>query len=145
MQFSVAGRQVLLRGLTNFKLVEEGSLPNPSSMGSKGVLLQYLEPELETPTFLLKIINQFSDIFAEPRELPPQKSHDHSIPLLPRTSPISVRPYRHLYYQKDKIEKIVKELLGTRVIQPSQSPYSSPVLLVRKADGSWRLCMNYGP
>jgi hypothetical protein len=37
----------------------------------------------------------------------------------------------------------VKELLGSGVIQPSLSPFYSPVLLVRKADGSWRLCVDY--
>lgn len=37
----------------------------------------------------------------------------------------------------------MKELLDSGVIQPSLSPFSSPVLLVRKADGSWRLCVDY--
>ncbi|XP_040990934.1 uncharacterized protein LOC121238143 [Juglans microcarpa x Juglans regia] len=44
---------------------------------------------------------------------------------------------------KDEIELIVQELLKFGVIQPSQSLYSSPVLLVRKADGSWKLCVHY--
>lgn len=59
------------------------------------------------------------------------------------TPPVSVRPYRYAYFQKDEIEKIIKKLLGSRVIRPSQSPFSSPVLLVRKVDGSWRMCVDY--
>jgi hypothetical protein len=54
-----------------------------------------------------------------------------------------VRPYKYPYFQKTKIEKIVRQLLKSRVMRPSQRPFSSPVLLVRKADGSWRMCMDY--
>ncbi|XP_042944714.1 uncharacterized protein LOC122278600 [Carya illinoinensis] len=53
------------------------------------------------------------------------------------------RPYRYPYYQKIELEKIVIELLKSRVVQPSSSPFSSPVLLVCKDDGSWRLCLDY--
>lgn len=89
------------------------------------------------------LLDQFADVFEEPQGLPPNRTHDHSINLEPNTLPISVRPYRYPYFKKDKIEKIIKELLSTGVIQPSQSSFSSPILLVRKADEFWRMCVDY--
>jgi hypothetical protein len=63
--------------------------------------------------------------------------------LLEEAQPVSVRPYQYLFYQKAEIEKIVKVLLQTGVIRPSNSPFSSLALLVRKANGTWRMCMDY--
>jgi hypothetical protein len=38
------------------------------------------------------LMKEFSDIFVEPKGLPPQRQFDHTIPLLPRAQPVNVRP-----------------------------------------------------
>lgn len=95
------------------------------------------------PEQLQPVITKYAELFLPPTALPPVRDHDHRIELLPNTTPISVRPYRYPHFQKAEIEKIVQELLENGVIKPSVSPYSSPVLLVKKKDGTWRMCIDY--
>ena len=90
-----------------------------------------------------RLLLQYDDIFAEPTGLPPQRPYDHRIHLLPGTAPTAVRPYRYPQLQKDELERQCAEMLAQGIIRPSTSPFSAPVLLVRKADNSWRFCIDY--
>jgi len=79
----------------------------------------------------------------EPKGLPPVRVKEHTIKLKQGHDPINVRPYRYSYHQKNEIEKQVKELLEIGHIRPSQSEYSSPVILVKKKNNKWRMCVDY--
>ncbi|XP_040244116.3 uncharacterized protein [Aegilops tauschii subsp. strangulata] len=92
------------------------------------------------PECLQPILDDFVDVFGEPEGLPPKRSCDHKIQLLPGAQPFSIKAYRHKPEQKDEIERQVVELLKSGVIQASNSPFSSPVILVKKKDGTWRMC-----
>ena len=48
-----------------------------------------------------------------------------------------------LFTKKNEIEKIIKELLSVGSIRHRCNPFASPVLRVRKTDGSWRMCIDY--
>jgi hypothetical protein len=50
------------------------------------------------------LLKSYSNIFEEPRGLPPQWSHDHHIHLMPGMLPIAVQPYRYLQLLKDEVE-----------------------------------------
>lgn len=89
------------------------------------------------------LLTQFQQLFHTPSSLPPPRQIVHHINLLPNTAPINVRPYRYPQFQKSEIEKQVSELLSSGLIQSSTSPYSSPILLVKKKDGTWRMCVDY--
>jgi RNase H-like domain found in reverse transcriptase/Reverse transcriptase (RNA-dependent DNA polymerase)/Integrase zinc binding domain/Integrase core domain len=82
-------------------------------------------------------------VFEMPQHLPPIREIDHTIPLVPQAKPVNLRPYRYSHFQKKELENIIEELLKTKVIRPSSSPFASPALLVRKKDGTWRLCVDY--
>ncbi|XP_060178154.1 uncharacterized protein LOC132608099 [Lycium barbarum] len=94
------------------------------------------QEEKNIPEDIAQILEQFPDVFLEPTSLPPRRQHDHYIPLKPDSAPVSIRPYRYNFFQKNEIEKQVKDMVQNGIIQPSHSPFSSPVLLVKNKDGS---------
>eukprot|EP00253_Pinus_taeda_P035039 PITA_35039 len=57
--------------------------------------------------------------------------------------PPNIKSYRYPYAQKSQIEHMVAKMLEAGIIQPSQSFFFAPVVLVHKKDGSWHMCLDY--
>ena len=47
------------------------------------------------------------------------------------------------YVHREEVDKQVRDMLAQGVIEPSTSPWSSPIVMVRKTDGQFRLCIDY--
>jgi len=60
-----------------------------------------------------------------------------------RTGPVSMTPYRMALAELVELKKQIEDLLGKQFIRLSTSPWGAPVLLVKKKDGSSRLCVDY--
>jgi hypothetical protein len=95
------------------------------------------------PAEVQHLVSQYESIFQKPTSLPPARQFDHHISLIPRVQPVNIKPYRYSPLQKDETERQVAEMLSNGVIQPSVSPFASPILLVKKKDGSWRFCIDF--
>jgi hypothetical protein len=97
----------------------------------------------DIPSDIHHLLSEFPQLTTPPTELPPRRDCDHAIPLIEGAQPVSVRPYRYPPALKDEIEAQVDAMLQQGIIQPSTSPFNSPVLLVRKKDKTWRFCVDY--
>ncbi|KAL1277241.1 hypothetical protein QQF64_023914 [Cirrhinus molitorella] len=99
-------------------------------------------PELAAgqKTELQHLVGQFSDVFStRPRQT---NVIEHEI----RTPPgvvVRQRPYRVPEARRTAIESEIQDMLKLGVIEPSRSPWSSPIVMVPKPDGTLRFCNDF--
>ena len=90
-----------------------------------------------------KVVEEYGDIFTSPTGVPLHCQVKHPIDLTPG-APLPNGPiYRRSVLENDEIKRQIQELLQKGHIRPSSSPCGSPIVLVQKKDGTWRLCIDY--
>ncbi|KAJ8627671.1 hypothetical protein MRB53_020978 [Persea americana] len=94
------GKEFQLKGIpaSNSKLVDPDKLAKnlPNSVHAYAIQLVSVAAATTTPLDpqIPVLLNEFEDVFMEPKGLPPHRAHDHAIPLLEGTSSVNVKPYR---------------------------------------------------
>ena len=59
------------------------------------------------------------------------------------SKPIKMKPYRTPIKSREVVDKAIEEMLDADIIKRSRSPWSFPVVIVNKKDGSKRFCVDF--
>ena len=89
---------------------------------------------------LRKLLKQFDKVL---RARPGRTSVTQHRIRTSKEKPIRQPPYRLPHAYRETVEKELKEMLEDGIIEPSESDWASPIVLVKKKDNSIRLCVDY--
>jgi Reverse transcriptase (RNA-dependent DNA polymerase)/RNase H-like domain found in reverse transcriptase/Integrase zinc binding domain/Chromo (CHRromatin Organisation MOdifier) domain/gag-polyprotein putative aspartyl protease len=135
----------------NPQVASTGEPPNPweeDILGATGLLNENsqhaIEGMIDKPDSLRALLLDFIDRFPEKLpNLPPVREVSHTIPMEPGHKPPCRPTYRLSHLELEECKKQVEELLQQGLIRPSASPYGSPILFVRKKEGTFRMVIDY--
>ena len=89
---------------------------------------------------VMEVLRRYENIFTEI----PEKAYviEHKIDLTDE-GPIRCKPYPLPYAKRGEIREEIKNMMDTGIVKESSSPYASPLVVVKKKDGSNRMCVDY--
>nr|GEV82904.1 putative reverse transcriptase domain-containing protein [Tanacetum cinerariifolium] len=92
----------------------------------------------------LPVVQEFPEVFPEDLSgIPPTRQVEFRINLIPGAAPVAQAPYRLAPSEMKELAEQLHELTDKGFIRPSSSPWGTPVLFVKKKDGSFRMCIDY--
>ena len=91
---------------------------------------------------LFVLLMEYADVFSFHSDLGRTDLTKHHIDT-GDSQPIHQLPRRVSPARRQEVRQLLNEMLKNDIIQPSNSPWSSPIILVRKRDGSTRFCVDY--
>ncbi|CAB4494324.1 unnamed protein product [Rhizophagus irregularis] len=89
--------------------------------------------------------NKNKDLFAKSLQELKQTPEGEHIIITEEVPPIKKRAYRTAPKENEFIESEINDMLEQRLIEPSTSPWSFPVVVVKKKNGKLKFCVNYKP
>jgi len=89
---------------------------------------------------VVDILEEFQDVFTDVPALTTVGEHSTT---LTTDEPVHSKPYPLPHAMQETVDKELENMLQMGIIEPSTSPYASPIVVVRKPDGSNRVCVDY--
>ncbi|XP_063601511.1 uncharacterized protein LOC134777606 [Penaeus indicus] len=89
---------------------------------------------------LRNLLDKYPDVFSDNPGLTSSVTHDIK---LTTTEPVHRKPYAIPHHLIKPFEAEVQRMKELGVIEPSDSPYCSPVVLVKKSNNTWRFCVDF--
>ncbi|GFX92040.1 retrovirus-related Pol polyprotein from transposon 412 [Trichonephila clavipes] len=106
-------------------------------------LLENVELSPEQKSSAERLFQEFEDVFSRnSSDIGHTTVTQHRIDTadLP---PIKQHPRRLPFAKQEEVGTLLREMQENDIIEPSSSPWASPIVLVRKKDGSTRFCVDY--
>eukprot|EP00158_Paraphelidium_tribonemae_P008304 Partr_v1_DN28545_c0_g2_i1_m73301 putative Retrotransposon protein len=89
------------------------------------------------------LLKEYADVFPDDLPgLPPHREVEHSIELCD-DEPVFRQQYRLSPKERSALTAQLSDMMSKGLVQPSKSPYSAPILFVKKKDGSLRMVIDY--
>ena len=89
---------------------------------------------------VMEVLRRYEEMFAE--ILGKASVIEHKIDLTDNR-PIRCKPYPLPYARRGEIREEIKNMMDTGIVMESSSPYASLLVVVKKKDGSNRMCVDY--
>ena len=87
-----------------------------------------------------KMVEEFTEVISD---IPGKTTVGEHIIKLVNKKPITLKPYTIPSHMAGKLKEEINLMLKLGIIEESKSPYSSPLVLIKKKDGSVRTCVDY--
>lgn len=123
-------------------LIPSGDVSKDDELFIMQVTLTEDKKDVSHPPVVKDLAIKYPNAFSDQLEFPVERKWDHHIDVQ-GSEPIAQKNYKMSPLELDYLKKELDKLLALNFIRPSNSPWSSPVLFVKKKDGTLRLCVDY--